>query len=109
MAIITTNKNKIPLGIYIHIPFCRSKCEYCDFYSIPGKHEELYAAYTEAVCRHIKETGPLAPKHRVDTIYFGGGTPSYFGAEGLATILTAVRKYFDVAPDAEITDRKSVV
>ena len=103
MAIITTNKNKIPLGIYIHIPFCRSKCEYCDFYSIPGKHEELYAAYTEAVCRHIRETGPLAPKHRVDTIYFGGGTPSYFGAEGLATILTAVRKYFDVAPDAEIT------
>ena len=103
MAIITTNKNKIPLGIYIHIPFCKSKCEYCDFYSIPGKHEEIYAAYTDAVCRHIKETGPLAPKHRVDTIYFGGGTPSYFGAEGLATILTAIRKNFDVAPDAEIT------
>ena len=103
MAIITTNKNKTPLGIYIHIPFCRSKCEYCDFYSIPGKHEELYERYTRAVCRHIQETGPLAPKHRVDTIYFGGGTPSFFGAEGLATILTAVRKYFDVAPDAEIT------
>ena len=103
MAIITTNKNKTPLGIYIHIPFCKSKCEYCDFYSIPGKHEELYAAYTDAVCRHIKETGPLAPKHRVDTIYFGGGTPSYFGAEGLATILTAIRKNFDVASDAEIT------
>ena len=103
MAIITTNKNKTPLGIYIHIPFCKSKCEYCDFYSIPGKHEELYAAYTEAVCRHIRETGLLAPKHRVDTIYFGGGTPSYFGAEGLATILTAIRKNFDVAPDAEIT------
>ena len=103
MAIITTNKNKTPLGIYIHIPFCRSKCEYCDFYSIPGKHEELYADYTDAVCRHIKETGPLAPNHRVDTIYFGGGTPSYFGAEGLATILTAVRKHFDVAADAEIT------
>ena len=73
------------------------------FYSIPGKHEELYADYTEAVCRHIRETGPLAPKHRVDTIYFGGGTPSYFGADGLATILTAIRKNFDVAPDAEIT------
>ena len=103
MAIITTNKNKTPLGIYIHIPFCRSKCEYCDFYSIPGKHEELYAEYTDALCRHIRETGALAPNHRVDTIYFGGGTPSYFGAEGLATILTAVRKYFDVASDAEIT------
>ena len=52
---------------------------------------------------HIKEAGALAPKHRVDTIYFGGGTPSYFGAEGLATILTAVRKHFDVDSDAEIT------
>ena len=103
MAIITTNKNKTPLGIYIHIPFCKSKCEYCDFYSLGGNHEELYADYTDAVCRHIREMGPLAPKHRVDTIYFGGGTPSYFGEEGLATILTAVRKSFDVAPDAEIT------
>ena len=103
MAIITTNKNKTPLGIYIHIPFCKSKCEYCDFYSLGGNHEELYADYTDAVCRHIRETGLLAPKHRVDTIYFGGGTPSYFGEEGLATILTAVRKNFDVAPDAEIT------
>ena len=103
MAIITTNKNKTPLGIYIHIPFCKSKCEYCDFYSLGGNHEELYADYTDAVCRHIRETGPLAPNHRVDTIYFGGGTPSYFGEEGLATILTAVRRHFDVAPDAEIT------
>ncbi len=103
MAIITTGKNKIPLGIYIHIPFCKSKCIYCDFYSLPGKHEEQFERYTKAVCRHIKETGPLAPNHIVDTIYFGGGTPSYFGAEGLATILTAVRKHFDVAPNAEIT------
>ena len=103
MAIITTNKNKTPLGIYIHIPFCKSKCEYCDFYSLGGNHEELYADYTDAVCRHIRETGALAPNHRVDTIYFGGGTPSYFGEEGLATILTAVRKNFDVAPNAEIT------
>ncbi len=103
MAIITTGKNKIPLGIYIHIPFCKSKCIYCDFYSLPGKHEEQFERYAKAVCRHIKETGPLAPNHIVDTIYFGGGTPSYFGAEGLATILTAVRKHFDVAPNAEIT------
>ena len=103
MAIITTNKNKTPLGIYIHIPFCKSKCEYCDFYSLGGDHRELYEDYAEAVCMHIKEAGALAPKHRVDTIYFGGGTPSYFGAEGLATILTAVRKYFDVDSDAEIT------
>ncbi len=100
---MANTKKKTPLGIYIHIPFCKSKCIYCDFYSIPGKHEELVERYTKALCRHIKETGPRAPKHIVDTIYFGGGTPSYFGAEGLATILAAVRKHFDVAPDAEIT------
>ncbi len=103
MAIIKTGGKKIPLGIYVHIPFCKSKCIYCDFYSLPGKHEEHFAQYTKAVCRHIRETGPLAPNYIVDTIYFGGGTPSYFGAEGLATILTAIRKHFDVAPDAEIT------
>ena len=103
MAIITTKMNKFPLGIYVHIPFCKSKCLYCDFYSVPGKHEELAAEYVDAVCRHIKETGALAPNHIVDTVYFGGGTPSYFGAEGLATIMTAIRKYFDVSAEAEVT------
>lgn len=56
-----------------------------------------------AICRHIKETGALAPAYQVDTVYFGGGTPSYFGADGMATILTAVRRAFDVSADAEIT------
>ena len=103
MALLTTKKNKTPLGIYIHVPFCRSKCQYCDFYSLAGKDGDLHGAYLDAVCAHIKETGPLAPNHQVDTIYFGGGTPSFFGAEGLATILTAVRRAFDVSTDAEIT------
>ena len=103
MAFITTNKNKTPLGIYIHVPFCRSRCQYCDFYSTTNKEDKLHEGYLKAICDHIKETGPLAPNHIVDTIYFGGGTPSFFGAEGLATILTAVRRSFDVAGDAEIT------
>ena len=103
MPILTKRQNKIPLGLYIHVPFCRSKCEYCDFYSLACKDNKLMEGYLDAVCAHLKETGSLAPNYKVDTIYFGGGTPSYFGAEGLATILTAVRKYFDVAPDAEIT------
>lgn len=96
-------KNKTPLGIYIHVPFCRSKCQYCDFYSLPSKDDGVMDAYMHAVCRHIKEAGALAPNHLVDTVYFGGGTPSFFGADGMATILTAVRKNFDVALDAEIT------
>ncbi len=98
-----TRNNKIPLGIYIHVPFCRSKCQYCDFYSVTAKDDRLLDSYMHAVCRHIKEAGALAPGYVVDTIYFGGGTPTYFGAEGMAAILTAIRKSFDVAHTAEIT------
>lgn len=96
-------KNKTPLGIYVHVPFCRSKCNYCDFYSLSCKDDRLMDGYLGAVCAHIRETGPLAPDYLVDTVYFGGGTPSYFGADGMAAILTAIRKSFDVSPDAEIT------
>ncbi len=98
-----SRKNKTPLGIYIHIPFCRSKCQYCDFYSVTSKEDRLFESYMRAICEHIKEAGALAPNYLVDTIYFGGGTPTYFGADGMATILTAIRKHFDVAPNAEIT------
>lgn len=101
--VLLQRKHKIPLGIYIHVPFCRSKCQYCDFYSLTGAQNCDFSRYMEAVCAHIREAGPQAPNHIVDTIYFGGGTPSYFGAEGLCAIVNAVRKSFDVSPDAEIT------
>ena len=94
---------KTPLGIYIHIPFCKSKCAYCDFYSLQCQDQKLMDSYLKALCTHIRETGPLTPGYRVDTVYFGGGTPSYFGAEALAAVLTAVRQSFDVSPRAEIT------
>ena len=96
-------KDKVPLGIYIHVPFCRSKCQYCDFYSVTTKDDKLLDGYIDAMCAHIKEAGTLAPAYKVDTVYFGGGTPSFFGADGMATILTAVRRAFDVTADAEIT------
>ncbi len=98
-----TRTDKTPLGIYVHIPFCRSKCQYCDFYSLSDCSERLQDDYLRAVCTHIREAGPLAPNYRVDTIYFGGGTPSYFGAQGLGTILNTIRKSFDVDANAEIT------
>ena len=98
-----SKKNKTPLGIYIHVPFCRSKCEYCDFYSVTTKDTRLMDQYLHAVCAHIKEAGQLAPNYLVDTVYFGGGTPSFFGADGMAAILTAIRKNFDVSATAEIT------
>ena len=98
-------RNKAPLGIYVHIPFCRSKCAYCDFYSLPCGEvsEELKQRYLKALCTHIRECGSLAPRYQVDTIYFGGGTPSFFGSAGLSTILAAVRRAFDVDTKAEIT------
>jgi len=102
MALFFQNE-KTPLGIYVHVPFCRSKCEYCDFYSVSCKDNKLFDGYLDAVCTHIREAGPLAPNYQVDTIYFGGGTPSYFGAEGMAAILSAIRKSFRVSGNAEIT------
>ena len=103
MPIITRRTNKTPLGIYIHVPFCRSKCQYCDFYSLTTKDDNLLDGYLDAICDHIKEAGALAPNYKVDSIFFGGGTPSFFGADGIATILTTIRRNFDVTNDAEIT------
>ncbi len=102
MAILS-RKNKAPLGIYIHVPFCRSKCQYCDFYSLTTKDDCVLDGYLSAVCAHIREAGALAPNHLVDTVYFGGGTPSFFGADGMADILNAIRKSFNVSGSAEIT------
>ena len=102
MSLLGKN-NKTPLGIYIHVPFCRSKCQYCDFYSLTTKDNRLMDDYLSAICAHIKEAGLLAPNYLVDTVYFGGGTPSLFGADGMITILNTVRKSFKVAPSAEIT------
>ena len=98
-----TRKNKKPLGIYIHVPFCKSKCLYCDFYSVTDTETKLRENYRRAICQHIREAGGQAPDYLVDTIYFGGGTPSFYGPDGMAAILTAIRKSFDVSPSAEIT------
>lgn len=103
MPILTKRINKTPLGIYVHIPFCRSKCQYCDFYSLACKDDALMDSYLDAVCAHIKEAGALCPGYKVDSVYFGGGTPSFFGADAIAIILTTIRRNFDVASDAEIT------
>ena len=103
MPILTKRPNKTSLGLYIHVPFCRSKCQYCDFYSLATKEDKLFDGYLDAVCDHIKEAGELAPGYKVDTIYFGGGTPTFFGADGMAIILTTIRRNFDVDNNAEIT------
>ena len=91
-----------PLGLYIHIPFCKQKCVYCDFYSLP-RSEDRMDDYTDALCAHLIETAPFAAGHCVDTIYFGGGTPSYLGVKRLTKLLKTIQKKYRVARDAEIT------
>ena len=102
MAFFATQQ-KTPLGIYVHVPFCRSKCRYCDFYSVTDADHKCMRRYTDAVCAHIREAGILAPGYLVDTVYFGGGTPSFFGGENIAQILNTIRKSFKVSVTAEIT------
>lgn len=86
-------------GIYIHIPFCRSKCPYCDFYSFKGEKEQK-DGYLKAVLCHLKEYENKVKQ--VDTVYFGGGTPSVFGGERLRAIIEYIKEHFSLE-DAEIT------
>lgn len=90
------------VGLYLHIPFCRSKCDYCDFYSLAG-NEERMGDYQNALMAHIRETAPQARGYQVDTVYIGGGTPSFYGAKRLCELLKLVHKCFKVSKDAEIT------
>lgn len=90
------------LGIYIHIPFCKSKCDYCDFYSLPGREEQM-ARYHRALMLHLRSLIPEMKKYSIDTIYFGGGTPSFYGEKRLKEILTLLQRHFPVSRFAEIT------
>ena len=93
---------KPALGLYIHIPFCKAKCAYCDFYSLAHSEEKM-DAYTAALLRHLEEVAPRAAGMQVDTVYFGGGTPSYLGTARLIRVLQTVQRRYDVTRDAEIT------
>ena len=89
-------------GVYIHIPFCRARCSYCDFAT--GAYEgALAAAYVRAVAREIEAFELPDARAEVDTVYFGGGTPSLLTPAQAAHILSAVRRRFRVAADAEVT------
>ena len=90
------------LGIYIHIPFCASKCGYCDFYSLAGQ-ESLMPAYRDALCQHIRESQRAISGYYVDTVYFGGGTPSYFGAKRLAEVFAELKNTGRILKSSEVT------
>ncbi len=90
------------LGLYIHIPFCRSKCDYCDFYSLAG-NEDRMDDYQKALLAHIAECALAAKQNVVDSVYIGGGTPSWYGAARVKELLAAVRKHYKLSKDVEIT------
>lgn len=89
-------------GVYIHIPFCKSKCDYCDFYSLAGR-EETMDRYQKALLTHLKSFVPQLKGRPVDTIYFGGGTPSYYGEKRLRELLAFLQRHLSVLRQAEIT------
>ena len=85
------------LGLYLHIPYCFSKCRYCDFYSAPGQRS-VPRAYVDALLRELSRFAPDAPL-RPDTLYFGGGTPSLLDPADAARLIAAAQPL----PGAEIT------
>lgn len=90
------------LGIYIHIPFCASKCSYCDFYSLQNC-DYMMPEYHKALIKHLKESAATIKGYEVDTVYFGGGTPSYYGADRIIEILDVLKLNGNLRLDAEIT------
>ncbi len=86
-------------GLYFHIPFCAKKCPYCDFFSV-SYHKETVQQYVAAIIRNLSA---YAPEEMVDTIYFGGGTPSLLSAAKIGEILNACAKYAHLSTSPEIT------
>jgi oxygen-independent coproporphyrinogen-3 oxidase len=87
-------------GVYLHIPFCRSRCSYCDFATDVYKNAEIVESYVSAI---VKEIERFSISLVADTVYFGGGTPSLLTAAQLEKILEMIHKRFSVAVGAEVT------
>ncbi len=88
-------------GIYIHVPFCAKRCAYCDFYSQTS--HTYQDAYVESVVRELGERAGYVQGESIETIYFGGGTPSQLKADALGWIFSAIEQHFDVSKCAEVT------
>lgn len=91
-----------PIGLYVHVPFCASKCAYCDFASYAGREADI-PRYVEAVVREIVRRGEETGHPRADTVYLGGGTPSLLDELQVTRVLDALHRAFPIAEDAEIT------
>jgi oxygen-independent coproporphyrinogen-3 oxidase len=93
-----------PLGVYVHFPWCLQKCPYCDFLSIPAERPEIpQLAYTDAVLNELDARHRTVGPREVQSLFFGGGTPSLWQAEQLGRVIARVKQLFVVSPDLEIT------
>ena len=90
------------MGVYLHIPFCVKKCDYCDFLSGPASKQQQ-KEYVEALKREILYEAPAYQSYRIKTIFIGGGTPSILEAESICEILQCIREQYAIDSDAEIT------
>lgn len=93
-------KNKEKAGLYVHVPFCKSKCAYCDFYSLAGGDCGDYFKYVLMQAKHISR---ICKDREFDTVFLGGGTPSLMPPDGFKSLFTGLRKYFNITKDAEIS------
>ena len=91
------------LGLYLHIPFCKSKCLYCDFCSFPNPKEEQIASYVGALCHDLERRSRDCHDYEVDTVYLGGGTPTILRADQLEQIMETLTRYYHISATAEIT------
>ena len=88
-------------GIYLHIPFCKTRCIYCDFYSTT--RSELITRYIHALCNELKMRKEYLKEEKIETVYFGGGTPSQLGEEDFQQIFKAIQKHYGLEDCREIT------
>lgn len=91
------------LSLYVHIPFCKEKCNYCDFLSFGNCSYSRQREYVDALCKEIKAYIPIAEEYEIKTIFFGGGTPSYIEVTLIEQIMQTIRSVFTVDEQAEIT------
>lgn len=91
------------LGIYIHIPFCISKCAYCDFNSAPPQSDEIITRYIDALIAHMESYSASVSSYCPDTVFIGGGTPTSIPPVELYRLIRAVKKNFKLTPHAEFT------
>ena len=92
-----------PLSLYVHFPWCARKCPYCDFNSHALHGELPQAEYAAALVRDLEQDLPRVSGRPIETVFFGGGTPSLFQPETIAAILDGIRRHLRLVPDAEIT------